>query len=66
MGNCNDRQSTLRSLEIKATDQSVKFVPRLGPLAISIASKKITAAAVEWKVTERRPPYPPLGVRQAS
>lgn len=45
---------------------NVKFVPRLGPLAVSRASKNTTASAVELKVTDRRPPYPPLGVRQKS
>ena len=43
---------------------NVKFVPRLGPLAVSSLSKKITACSVVFKVTERRPPYPLLTLRQ--
>jgi hypothetical protein len=34
----------------------VKFVPRLGPFMTLNASKKATAAAVEWNVTENKPP----------
>lgn len=41
----------------------VKFVPRLGPLAVSSSSKKVTACFVVLKVTERRPPYPLFALR---
>ena len=34
----------------------VKFVPRLGPLAISSLSKKAIACRYVWKVTESKPP----------
>jgi hypothetical protein len=48
------------------TNPSVKFVPRLGPFRISRVSKKVIESLVEWNVTENKPPYPPLGYRQAS
>lgn len=35
---------------------SVKLVPRLGPLAVSSRSKKVTASAGVKKVTDKRPP----------
>ena len=39
---------------------SVKFVPRLGPLAVSSVSKNFMALEIEWNVMESSPPYPPL------
>ena len=38
------------------THLKVKFVPRLGPFAVSSTSKKVMASAVEWNVIDNRPP----------
>lgn len=44
----------------------VKLVPKLGPFAVAKASKKMMESDLDQNVTERSPPYPPLGVRHAS
>ena len=41
---------------VKRTYVSVKFVPRLGPFAVSKLSKKAIASARAWKVAESKPP----------
>lgn len=48
------------------SDLSVKFVPRLGPLAVSRLSKNATASAWLKNDADNRPPYPPFGVRHWS
>jgi hypothetical protein len=45
------------------SDLSVKFVPRLGPLAVARLSKNATASACSKNVADTRPPYLPVEVR---
>jgi hypothetical protein len=51
---------------VSLTNLRVKFVPKLGPLAVARLSKKATASSRQKNVADSKPPYPPFAVRHSS